>query len=657
VSFSKEALASGVINLHYRAMTIETPDFTDIKALMSPDDLRQLSPSVLPQVASALRTEMIALLNQCGGHFAANLGAVELAIALHYHYETPKDLLVWDVGHQAYPHKMLTGRHEALSTIRQAGGLAPFPARSESPFDAFGTGHSSTAISAALGMLCAHEQATAPRAVAVIGDGGLTGGMAFEALNHAGALNANLRVVLNDNDMSISKNVGALTHYLSRLMTGDRYAAFRESSKKILSAIPPISKIAKQTEARLKSLIQPGSLFEELGFRYIGPIDGHDFDALLPALAQADAESGPVLLHVITKKGKGYEPAEKDPVAYHAVKAGFLKDSAPVKVPPATTPAAVGLSYSAVFGQWMVNMAAASDALVGITPAMCEGSGLQDFSATYPDRYYDVGIAEQHAVTFAAGLACQNKKPVVAIYSTFLQRAYDQLIHDVAIQNLDVTFAIDRAGIVGPDGATHAGSFDLSYLSCVPNLVMMAPADEQSCYDMLTTAYRYPGPAAVRYPRGLGPGHAALSPVLKSMPIGRGVYQRIGQAPIAILSFGALLDRALEVAETLDATVIDMRFIKPLDTALVREAAERCKLLVTLEDNVVSGGAGSAVNRYLYDVNAGCAVLNLGLPDAFMAHGSREEVLAACGLAAADLLARIEAKCACVGLARDDADA
>lgn len=599
-----------------------------------PEDLRQLATSQLPELANELRDYLIHSLDQCGGHFGANLGTVELAIALHYVYETPNDQLVWDVGHQAYPHKVLTRRRDQLTTIKQPEGLAPFPKRLESEFDHFGTGHSSTSISAALGFAIANQLNDTPnRAVAIIGDGGLTGGMAFEALNHAGALDPNLLVVLNDNDMSISENVGALTHYFARILSGKMYSTLREGGKKVLSKMPPISRLAKKTETHLKGMIIPGTIFEELGFHYLGPIDGHDIVSLVKTLETVKQLEGAKLLHVITTKGKGYQPAEAEQIKYHAVSPGF--HSQPNEQKKKSTP-----PYSQVFGEWLCDMAAQDPNLIGITPAMCEGSGLQQFAKDYPERYFDVGIAEQHSVTFAAGLACEGKKPIVAIYSTFLQRAYDQLIHDVALQNLDVTFALDRSGLVGADGPTHAGTFDLSYLRCIPNMIVMAPADENECRQMLTTAYRYPGPAAVRYPRGTGPGKT-VDKNLKALPIGKGIYCRIGKE-IVILAFGSMVTPSITAGETLNATVINMRFIKPLDEALIFELAHNHKLVVTVEENAVLGGAGSAVNEFIVNNDIFVSVMNLGLPDDFIEHGIHQQMLANCGLDATGIVNSIQ---------------
>lgn len=601
-----------------------------------PTDLRKLDLLQLPELAKELRDYLIHSLDQCGGHFGANLGTVELAIALHYVYDTPNDRLVWDVGHQAYPHKVLTGRRDKLNTIKQPNGLAPFPKREESEFDSFGTGHSSTSISAALGMAIAQQMNKSHhRSIAIIGDGGLTGGMAFEALNHAGGLDPNFLIVLNDNDMSISENVGALTHYLGRILSGKIYSTLREGGKKVLSKMPPVSRLAKKTETHLKGMIVPGTIFEELGFNYLGPVDGHDVITLVKTLENLKHLEGAKILHVITTKGKGYEPAEAEQIKYHAVNPGFHSQ-------PNTEKKTSSLTYSHIFGEWLCDMAAEDSNLVGITPAMCEGSGMQSFAKMHPDRYHDVGIAEQHSLTFAAGLACEGKKPVVAIYSSFLQRGYDQLIHDIALQNLDVTFALDRAGLVGADGPTHAGTLDLSYLRCVPNMIIMAPANEKECREMLTTAYRYPGPAAVRYPRGTGPG-ITTEKTLNAIPIGKGVYAHIGKT-VAILAFGSMVSPAIEAAEKLNATVINMRFIKPLDEALIYEMAQSHQLIVTVEENAVLGGAGSAVNEFIVNNDIFVSVMNLGLPDRFIDHGIHQQMLADCGLDANGIVVAIEAR-------------
>ncbi|MEJ2592304.1 MAG: 1-deoxy-D-xylulose-5-phosphate synthase, partial [Candidatus Thiodiazotropha sp.] len=583
-----------------------------------PGDLRRLEQKKLPALAAELRRYLIESVSQTGGHLAAGLGVVELTIALHYVFDTPYDRLVWDVGHQAYPHKILTGRRERMGTLRQKGGLSGFPKRSESAYDTFGTGHSSTSIGAALGMAVAAKQKGEHRkVVAVIGDGAMGAGMAFEALNQAGALDQDLLVVLNDNDMSISKPVGAFSNHLARLLSGKIYTSMREGGKSALSHLPhQFSDLVGKWEEHMKGMVMPGTLFEELGFNYIGPVDGHDFDTLLRTLRNMSGLQGPRLLHVVTQKGKGFEPAEDDPCGYHGVS----------PFDPATGKMEKGLkakTYTQVFGDWLCAAAEQDERLVAITPAMCEGSGLVAFAQRFPQRYFDVGIAEQHALTFAAGLACEGAKPVVAIYSTFLQRAYDQLIHDIALQNLDVTFAVDRAGLVGADGATHAGSFDLSYARTVPNLAVMAPADENECARLLQTAYEHPGPALVRYPRGTGPG-VAVNPDIEALPFGRGEIRRNGQR-VALLVFGSLLETAAQAAEQLDATLANMRFVKPLDEALVLDLANRHPLLVTVEENAVAGGAGSAVNELLAAAGHGVRVLNLGLPDRFQDHAGHEK--------------------------------
>ncbi|MDP1574502.1 MAG: 1-deoxy-D-xylulose-5-phosphate synthase [Coxiellaceae bacterium] len=598
--------------------------FPLLSQINGPDALRQLSENQLPTLATELRDYLITQLDQCGGHFGANLGTIELTIALHTVYNTPYDRVIWDVGHQAYPHKILTGRRDQIHTVKQTNGLAPFPKRGESEFDCFGTGHSSTSIGAALGMAVgAQLNGEDRKAIAIIGDGGLTGGQAFEALNHAGAIDPNMLVILNDNDMSISENVGALCQYLGRILSGKMYTGFREGGKKILAKMPPLSRLAKETEKHLKSLVVPGALFEELGFNYIGPIDGHDLPTLLSTLQTLKTLKGPKLLHIITVKGKGYAPAEAAQIDYHAVKPGFHSKSTEKK--SASKP-----TYTDIFGDWLCDMAAKDNHLVGITPAMREGSGLVNFAKQFPERYFDVGIAEQHAITFAAGLACENKKPVVAIYSTFLQRGYDQLIHDVALQNLDVTFAIDRAGLVGADGPTHAGSFDISYLRCIPNMIVMAPSDENECRQLLTTAYEYKGPSAVRYPRGSGTG-VPIEKALTALPIGKALLTRRGEK-IAILAFGSLFHVASKAADTLNATLVNMRFIKPLDEAMILAMAASHDLLVTIEENTIMGGAGSAVSECLSKHRNTKPILHLGLPDVFLEHGNPDQMLAECGL-------------------------
>ena len=607
-----------------------------LEKINAPADLRELGIEALPALCDELRQFLLTSVSTGGGHFSSNLGTVELTVALHYVFNTPQDRLVWDVGHQAYPHKILTGRRERMDSIRQQGGLAGFPKRCESEYDTFGVGHSSTSISAALGMaLAAQHKGEDYQAIAVIGDGAMTAGMAYEALNHAGDLDANLLVVLNDNEMSISPNVGALRKYLTRLLSGRMYSTMREGGKKVLSSSRSLSKLAKLTEEHMKGMVLPGTLFEEMGFKYFGPIDGHDVQEMVHVLRNLQKIKGPRLLHVLTQKGKGYEPAEEDPCAYHGV-SPFNLATGLVASNKVSTP-----TYTQVFGQWLCDMAAQDPRLVGVTPAMCEGSGLVAFAEQFPERYFDVGIAEQHAVTLAAGLACEGLKPVVAIYSTFLQRAYDQLLHDVAVQNLPVVFAIDRAGLVGADGPTHSGNYDLSYLRCIPNMVVMAPADEDECRQMLYTAFCLDVPTAVRYPRGKGVGMMPQTS-MTAIPLGKALRLRSGEG-IAILLFGSLLDTARAVAESLNATLINMRFVKPLDEAMVRELAQTHRLLVTLEDNAVMGGAGSAVNECLHAAGLNVAVLTLGLPDSYIDHAQREEQLAACGLDAPSIVQRIRA--------------
>ncbi|MBL3527403.1 MAG: 1-deoxy-D-xylulose-5-phosphate synthase [gamma proteobacterium endosymbiont of Lamellibrachia anaximandri] len=599
-----------------------------------PADLRRLESSQLPQLATELRRFLIETVSQTGGHLAAGLGVVELTIALHYVFDTPADRLIWDVGHQAYPHKILTGRRERMHTLRQKGGLSGFPKRTESEYDVFGTGHSSTSIGAALGMaVAAKQRGESRKIVAVIGDSAMQAGMAFEALNHAGALDQDLLVVLNDNDMSISKPVGAFSNHLARLLSGNFYTRVREGGKSALSHLPPqLGELMGKWEEHMKGMVMPGTLFEEMGFNYIGPIDGHDLETLVKTLRNMRKMSGPRLLHVVTQKGRGFKPAEQDPCFYHGV----------TPFNPATgvmQKKAGGPTYTQVFGDWICHAAAEDGKLVAITPAMCEGSGLVEFSQRFPKRYFDVGIAEQHALTFAAGLACEGVKPVVAIYSSFLQRAYDQLLHDISLQNLDVTFAVDRAGQVGADGATHAGSLDLSFVRVVPNMVVMTPADEDESSRMLQTAYEYAGPAMVRYPRGSGPGVAVTRPV-HPIPLGKGEIRRDGRR-VALLAFGSLLAPALEAAESLDATVANMRFVKPLDEALILDLASRHEILVTLEENLVQGGAGSAVNEYLARIGHKLQVMNLGLPDRYIHHASHQEQLSECGLDVTGILASV----------------
>jgi 1-deoxy-D-xylulose-5-phosphate synthase len=608
-------------------VSIDNQKFPLLSQINFPSDVKKLIPTQLPELATEVRQFLIETLDHCGGHFGANLGTVELAIALHYLYDTPDDKIVWDVGHQAYAHKILTGRKEQLHTIRQLGGLAPFPAREESEYDAFGVGHSSTSISAALGMaLAAEQQGLAQKAVAVIGDGAMTAGMAFEALNHAGAAKTSMLVVLNDNDMSISGNVGALNNYFARMWSSNLYTTFREGGKRVLEKMPPSwGELMRRTEEHMKGMVAPGTLFEEMGFYYVGPIDGHDLPLLLSIIEKLKKQQGPRLLHIVTKKGKGYLPAENDPIEYHAVKPKFYSGAdATVKTSVAKP------TYSNIFGDWLCDIAARDPKVVGITPAMREGSDLIKFSEQYPARYFDVGIAEQHAVTLAAGMACGGLKPVVAIYSSFLQRAYDQLIHDVALQNLPVVFALDRAGLVGGDGATHNGAFDFSFLRCIPNIIVMAPADENELRQMLYTAYLQSGPTVVRYPRGSGIG-VTVQKEMTELPLGKAQLRRTGKK-IALLAFGSMVAVADEVGAQLDATVVNMRFVKPIDQTLVAELASTHELLVTLEENAVQGGAGSAVDEVLTKLNLQASILNIGLPDKFIEHGDHQQLLAQNGL-------------------------
>jgi 1-deoxy-D-xylulose-5-phosphate synthase len=607
-----------------------------LQSIGTPADLRLLPQAKLAQLAAELRQFLIQSVSTRGGHFAAGLGTVELTIALHYVFNTPYDRLVWDVGHQAYPHKVLTGRRALLHTIKQNNGLAPFPTRSESEYDTFGVGHSSTSISAALGMaIAASKRGEDRRAVAIIGDGALSAGMAFEALNHAGTSPADLLIILNDNDMSISENVGALSNYLARALSGRMYAHLREGGKKVLRQMPTVWELARRSEEHLKGMVLPGTLFEEMGFNYIGPVDGHDVKALIATLNNVKKLRGPQFLHVVTRKGKGYAPAEADPIKWHG----------PGPFDPASgkifKEVSSGPSYSQIFGQWLCDIAQSDPNIIGITPAMREGSGLVEFSKRFPDRYFDVAIAEQHAVTFAAGLACEGFKPVVAIYSTFLQRAYDQLIHDVALQNLPVVFALDRAGLVGSDGATHQGSYDLSFLRCIPNMVVMTPADENECRQMLYTGTTLSCPSAVRYPRGTGPGVPVVAE-MTALPVGRGQMRREGRSGLAILVFGTLLESARKIAERLDATLVNMRFVKPLDDALVIGVAARHRAIVTIEENAIMGGAGSAVGEVLAAAGVQIPMLQLGIPDRFIEHGSRDTCLAAAGLDLAGLTARVD---------------
>ncbi|MFW5431679.1 MAG: 1-deoxy-D-xylulose-5-phosphate synthase [Methylophilaceae bacterium] len=613
-----------------------------LHTINSPVELRHLERNQLETLATELRSFLINSVSKTGGHLASNLGVVELTIALHYVFNTPDDKLVWDVGHQTYPHKILTGRREEMANLRKQNGIAGFPRKSESEYDTFGTGHSSTSISAALGMAVAAKQENSDRhSVAIIGDGAMTAGMAFEALNNAGETNANLLVILNDNDMSISKNVGALNNYLAKLLSGRLYDRVRKTGKHMLDIVPPVKEFARRAEEHAKGMVTPGgTLFEEFGFNYIGPIDGHNMDTLLDTLHNIRELNGMQFLHIVTQKGKGFEPAEDDPNKYHGVS----------KFDPCNGVAHAGneqKTYTQVFSDWLIDMADIDNQLVAITPAMCDGSGLNAFEQKYPDRYFDVGIAEQHALTFAGGMACDGLKPVIAIYSTFLQRAYDQLIHDIALQNLNVLFAIDRAGLVGADGPTHAGSFDLSYLRCIPNIVIMAPSNENECRQMLTTGHHYQGTAAVRYPRGTGTG-APISSALETLPIGKGEIVRQTSIKkdkkVAILAFGSMLAPSLEAADTVNASVANMRFIKPLDVELITEMSNTHDLIVTVEENSLMGGAGSAVMEAMQALNLSKPMLCLGLPDTFIEHGVHETMLAECGLDSAGITRAIEKK-------------
>jgi len=611
----------------------DTP-FSLLETISSPDDVRGLHEIQLTQLADELRQFVIHSVAQTGGHLAAGLGTVELTLALHYVYNTPTDKLVWDVGHQSYPHKIITGRREKMNSMRRHGGLAGFPKREESPYDAFGVGHSSTSISAALGMsMAAKMRGSQQKTVAIIGDGAMSAGMAFEALNHGGDTDTDLLVILNDNEMSISPNVGALSKHLSKIMSGKMYSTMRSGSKRVLEKIS-MWDLAQRTEEHVKGMMMPGTLFEELGFSYYGPVDGHDIPTLITMLQNLRAQSGPLFLHVITQKGKGYKPAEDNPSLYHGL--GSFDPETGDKLDASSGKP----TYTQVFSDWVCDMAAHDEKLVAITPAMCEGSGLVAFSEQFANRYHDVGIAEQHAVTLAAGMACEKVKPVVAIYSTFLQRAYDQLVHDVAIQNLPVLFAIDRAGLVGADGPTHAGNLDLSYLRCVPNMLVMAPADENECRQMLTTGYQHDGPAAVRYPRGQGPG-TEIQKKFKALEIGKAEIRRQGQK-VALLAFGSMLSEALVAAEKIDATVVNMRFVKPLDTDMLQSIASSHELIVTIEENVIAGGAGSGVNEWLLANNIIIRVINLGLPDRFVEHGATHQLLAECGLDADGIIKSIK---------------
>lgn len=616
-------------------MSPTTPQFPLLESIDTPDDVRALAESQLSVLARELRRFVIQSVAQTGGHLSAGLGTVELTLALHYVYNTPQDKLVWDVGHQSYPHKIITGRREQMASIRQHNGLSGFPKREESIYDSFGVGHSSTSISAALGMsMAARLQQRDQKTVAIIGDGAMTAGMAFEALNHGGDTDADVLVVLNDNEMSISPNVGALSKHLSKIMSGKMYSSVRSGSKRVLEKLS-MWDLAQRTEEHFKGIVMPGTLFEELGFHYYGPVDGHDIPTLVTMLRNLRNQTGPHLLHVVTRKGKGFKPAEENPCLYHGV--GSFDPETGNKLDTTTSKP----TYTQIFSDWVCDMATADKRLVAITPAMREGSGLVEFSQRFPTRYHDVGIAEQHAVTLAAGMACEGIKPVVAIYSTFLQRAYDQLVHDVAIQKLPVLFAIDRAGLVGADGPTHAGNLDLSYLRCVPNMLLMAPADENECRQMLCTGFLHDGPAAVRYPRGQGPG-ARIDPALEPLPIGEAQLRRHGHK-IAILAFGSMLQPALEAAEQIDASVVNMRFVKPLDGKMLQKIAASHDLLLSIEENVVAGGAGSAVNEWLQANGFATPIINLGLPDRFVEHGTTRELLAECGLDKQGILRAISA--------------
>jgi len=602
----------------------------------SPKDLKKLSRSELVTLCDEMRDFIIESVSKTGGHLSSNLGVIELTVALHYVFDCPQDKFIWDVGHQTYPHKILTGRKKKMGSLRALDGISGFPKISESDYDIFGTGHSSTSISAALGMAEALKKKNLDhKAIAIIGDGAMTAGMAFEGLNNAGDSKNNILVILNDNDMSISKNVGALNNYLAKLMSGNLYGSIKRSSKAVLSAIPPMLEFAKRAEEHVKGMVIPGTLFEEFGFNYIGPIDGHDLNALVDTLNNLKALQGPQLLHVATQKGFGYEPAETDPNKFHGVGQFSLSDGAqPLKIKKAT--------YTDVFGDWVVDMAMIDKKLCAITPAMLDGSGLNKFSEKFPDRFFDVGIAEQHAITFAAGLACENYKPVIAIYSTFLQRAYDQLIHDVALQNIPMLFAIDRAGIVGQDGPTHSGSFDLSFLRCIPNILIMAPSNENECRQMLFTGFKFKGISVVRYPRGPGPG-SAIKSKMTAIPIGKAEVIRKGRT-IALLAFGNMLEEALKAGDKINATVVNMRFIKPLDIKLIRDLGSSHKLLVTLEENTISGGAGSAVLEVISEYDLKCQSLRIGIPDKFVEQGSQEQLRKKYGLDAASIIKSIEKK-------------
>jgi len=620
---------------------LSRPDTPLLDRIGAPVDLRQLTDAQLLQVTDELRAFMLYCVGKTGGHFGAGLGVAELTVALHYVFDTPNDRLVWDVGHQTYPHKILTGRREQMLSMRQKDGLSGFPKRSESEYDTFGVGHSSTSISAALGMAMASNQlGEERRTVAVMGDGAMTAGMAFEAINHAAHVDKKLLVVLNDNQMSISHNSGGLSTYFAKLWSSKFYTNLRESGKKALRSLPQAKNFVRRTEEYMKSMVSPATIFEELGFYYIGLIDGHDLPMLVEILEKLKDIDGPVLLHIITQKGKGFEPAQNDPVGYHALNKIEPKPAVQTAVAQAAKVSSAKPKYQKVFGDWLCDMAEKDQRLVGITPAMCEGSGMNDFAERFPDRYEDVAIAEQHAVTLAAGMACEGAKPVVAIYSTFLQRGYDQLIHDVALQNLDVLFAMDRAGLVGEDGATHAGAYDISYLRCIPNMLVMAPSDENETRQLLYTGFIHQGPAAVRYPRGTGPG-AQIEQAMTAVPIDKGTMRRTG-AQVAILNFGTTLASAIEAAEHLNASVADMRFVKPIDEALIRQLAADHQLLVTVEENSVAGGAGAAVSEFLAAQGIVMPVLHIGLPDKFIDHGKHHEQLGAVGLDCAGIVHSIE---------------
>ncbi len=605
---------------------LDPANFPLLQTIQEPKDLRLLSTEQLDELATELRSYLVRSVAQTGGHLGASLGTIELTVAMHHVFNTPEDRIVWDVGHQTYPHKILTGRRDRMHTMRKKGGLAGFPKRAESEYDTFGVGHSSTSISAALGMALAAKLKNEDRKViAVIGDGAMTAGMAFEALNNAGDEKADLLVILNDNDMSISPNVGALNKYLTRILSSRTYSGAREGSKRILRHFPPVMELAKRTEEHMKGMVVPATMFEELGFQYFGPVDGHDLPNLVKVLGNLKALKGPLLLHAVTQKGKGYKYAEEDALALHAVTPFDPDTGKKLSVSIKTGP-----TYTEVFGQWLCDMATSDHRVVGITPAMREGSGLVEFEQQFPERYFDVGIAEQHSVTLAAGLACEGMKPVVAIYSTFMQRAYDQIIHDVAIQNLPVLFAVDRAGLVGPDGPTHAGSFDYAFLRCLPNMVVMAPADENECRQMLYTGLQLDGPAAVRYPRGTGPG-IAVEQKMTALPVGKGVIENQGET-IALLAFGSMVSSAVKIGKNLNATVANMRFITPLDEDLIKKAALAHTAIVTIEENTVAAGAGSAINECLNRLGIKVPVLNIGLPTDYGEHGERGELLKDCGL-------------------------